>query len=82
MFTLWFVVEILLFLTQSSEIDWQYVYYKQYNVLGMGNAEETGDESIVYSHRKTFRKQFIRNGNNWESIPTTTFLMILDDFLI
>lgn len=50
--------------TQCSEINWQYVFYKQYNVLGMENVERTDNEPIVYCHRKTFRKQFIKNGNN------------------
>lgn len=56
--TITFMVVLLI-----SNINWQYVYYKKYTLLGEVPTERNDNEVIIHDQRKLFRKEFIRNGN-------------------
>lgn len=45
-----------------SGVDWQYIYYKQYKVLGeqfVAERKDTNERGM----NKNFKNAFIRNGN-------------------
>lgn len=72
------IIKVILFI---RGINWQYVYYKKYEVLGKTLAKRNDSGPIIYCQRK-LQKYFIRNGNLHAMAVTSSIEIEREYFII